>query len=596
MMKGEGGQILYIGKANNLRQRVRQYFLPRGDGRAIIPYLVAKIKTIDTIVVTSEKEALLLENTLIKEHKPRYNVLLKDDKTYVALKINDNHPWPMVSLFRYKGSAKPGSTYFGPYTSAESARMTLDLLHKLFPLRQCSDQEIVRRTRPCILYDMKQCVAPCVNKCTKEEYDLLVKQTIKFLKGQNKEVLKDLYQEMDLASSQLNFERAQAILNTIHYIEKTLEGQHVVKPLGVDTDVLAIYRQGDVVVMAQLIYRGGRLIGSNDFHFKEAVEDDDELLERFLLQYYQEKIDLPHEILLPHPIAETDLQAISQLISKDKFTVNILYPQRGEKKALVEMAEANAEASFKKKVDEKLLREKTLLEMQERLSLSKYPRRIECFDNSNLAGTQMVSTLVSFYEGEKETSRYRKYKISAPYEGDDYGAMKEAIYRRFKRGIEENNTPDLLIIDGGKGHLNAAIKILADLNLTPLLDVIALCKEEGRHDKGSTSELIFLPNIKDPIMLKPNSSILFLLQRIRDEAHRTAILYNRNLRTKGQIKSALHDIPGIGPAKAKALLLHFGSVKKLLEATSEEMLEVKGISKANVEALLAYKNRVLGQP
>lgn len=585
-MKDAHGEIIYVGKANNLRQRVRQYFLPRGDGRVIIPFLVAKVESIDTIIVTSEKEALLLENNLIKQHKPRYNALLKDDKAYIALKINDKHPWPMVGVVRYKGKPKADGSYFGPYTSAEAARETLDLLHTLFPLRQCSDQELVRRTRPCILYDMKRCVAPCVNRCTKEEYDKLVKNTAKFLKGQDREVLKDLYFEMERASENLEFEKAGVFLRTIQHLEKTLEGQKVDKPLGIDTDILAIYRQGEEVVLTKLIFRNGKLMGSFDYNFSSIAEEDPELLESFLVQHYENQNELPKEILLP--ISLPTAQALMEIISAGKRSVQILCPQKGEKKALVDMAYTNAEAAFLKRKDQQSIREKTLLEMQERFHLARYPRRIECFDNSSIAGTLVVSTMVAFYEGEKDSSRYRKYKIRNLAEGDDYAAMREVLERRYRRAKDEDDLPDLLILDGGKGHLNIAIKVLTELNLIAAIDVIGLAKEESRHDKGMTIEQVFLPNLKDPILLKSTSPILFLLQKIRDEAHRTAITYHRKLRSKKYVRSALDDIAGIGPAKRKALLTHFGSLKKLSEATEEEIRSVKGISQANVDAIMAF--------
>jgi len=585
LMKGKQDEVLYVGKAKNLRQRVRQYFLPRGDGRFIIPYLIAKVEKIDTIVVFSEKEALLLENTLIKQHKPRYNALLKDDKSYIALKINNKHPWPMISLVRYKGTPKPDGLYFGPYTSADSARKTLDLLNRLFPLRQCSDQELARRTRPCILYDMKRCIAPCVNRCTKEEYDHHVERTIKFLRGQDREILKELYEEMHLASENLEYEKAGSYLKTIQYIERTLEGQAVDKPSGVDSDTLAIFREGEEVILTQLLFRGGKLTGSRYYDFGSIAEEDVELIETFLIQHYEKQSELPKEILLP--VLPDDADAITDIISAGKRRVQLLAPQRGEKRLLVDMAYTNAEATFKKEKDAKTIREKTLLEMQERLHLSRYPRVIECFDNSNIAGTLVVSSLVAFYEGAKDTSRYRKYKIRSISGADDYGALREALERRYRKAKEENNLPDLLVIDGGKGHLNVALKVLQELNIISV-DVIGVAKEESRHDKGMTVEQIFLPNLKDPILLKRTSPVLFLLQQIRDEAHRTAITFHRKLRTKKNVSSALDEIRGIGPAKRKTLLNHFGSLKKLLEASEEEIKAVPKISKSNVKAILEF--------
>lgn len=586
LMKGREGNVLYVGKAKNIRQRVKQYFVPGRDGRLMVPYLIAKVFSIDTIVVFSEKEALLLENTLIKQHKPRYNALLKDDKTYIALKINNKHRWPTVMLVRYKGTPKPDGLYFGPYTSADSARQTLDLLQRIFPLRQCSDQELARRTRPCILYDMKRCIAPCVNRCTKEEYDAYVNRTIRFLKGQDREIIKELYQDMEAASEALEFERAASVHQTIKFLEKTLEGQIVDRPLGgVDADALAIFREGDEVILTQLIFRNGKLQGSRHYDFTAIAEEDAELLESFVLQHYEKQVDLPREILLP--VMPEASEALEEILSKSGKKITLAAPQKGEKKSFVDMAYINAEARFRKEKDAKTIREKTLLEMKEKLHLINYPNRIECFDNSSISGTSIVSTLVAFTDGVKDSSRYRKYKIRHVTQGDDYAAMHESLERRYRRGKEENDLPDLLVVDGGKGHLNIALKVLADLDIATV-DVIGLAKEEGRHDKGATAEQVFLPNIKDPILFKRTSPILFLLQQIRDEAHRTAIAYHRKLRIKKTVKSTLEDIAGIGPAKRKLLLKHFGSLKSLLEAKEEDLKALAGLTKSNITTLLAF--------
>jgi excinuclease ABC subunit C len=586
LMKDGHGNVLYVGKAKNLRQRVKQYFVSGRDGRLMVPYLVAKIETIDTIVVSSEKEALLLENNLIKQHKPRYNALLKDDKSYIALKISYEDQWPTVKLVRYRGKPDPNGLYFGPYTSAQAARQTLDLLNRLFPLRQCSDQELARRVRPCILYQMKRCAGPCVQKCTEEEYQHHLDRTIKFLRGQDREVLKDLYDEMKRLSEELEFEKAAQILRTIHQIEKTIESQHVDRPLGHDVDSIGIYRHGEDVLLVQLLFRGGRLVGSRHFDFTNIAEDDPELLASFLLQHYEAPIETPPEILVP--VILSDRTSVEEILSaRQKRKVALHLPQRGEKRALLMMAQANAEALFKSKKNEEILREKILLDMQERLHLSRYPSRIECFDNSNIAGSEPVSSLVAFTDGLKDSKRYRLYRLKMGTKPDDYAAMYEVLLRRYKRAKEENDLPDLVIVDGGKGQLNIALKVFEELNVTGL-EVIGLAKQQGRHDKGMTEEQIFLPNQKNPVIFKKNSPVLFLLQKIRDEAHRFAITFHRKRRSKQTVRSALDDIPGIGPAKRKALLTHFGSLKKIELATLEELQQVKGISRANIEAIQAF--------
>lgn len=586
LMKGQNGAVLYVGKAKNLRQRVKQYFFPGRDTRPSVPLLVAKVTDIETVIVTSEKEALLLENNLIKQYKPKYNALLKDDKTYIALKINNKHLWPTIRLVRYKGRPEPDGLYFGPYTSALAARTTLDLLNRIFPLRQCSDQELARRTRPCILYDMKRCIAPCVGKCSKEEYHAYVDKTIKFLRGQDTEILKELYQEMNRCAESLEFEQAANLLKTIRQIETTIESQQVDKPLGGDEDAIAIFRQGDQVVISLLIIRFGKLLGSRHFNFSHIVEEDEELLHSFLLQHYAKEDLLPQEILLPFDIS--DAEAVSEILAANRRRAVTLYaPQRGNKKALVDMAFANAEATFKKEKDFKAIREKTLLEMQEQLRLNRYPERIECFDNSHLSGNEPVSAMVAYFNGEKDKSRYRKYKLKTAVGQDDYSSFYEVLMRRYKRGKEENDLPDLLIIDGGKGHLNIALRVLSELNIITI-DVIAVAKEQGRHDKGITAEQVFLPNIKDPILLKRHSPILFLLQQIRDEAHRFVLSFQRKRRGKQSIQTAVTTIPGIGPAKSKRLLRHFGSLKRLLEASLADLQQVKGLSRTNVDAIQKF--------
>lgn len=585
LMKGRAGQVLYVGKAKNLRSRVKQYFSVSGDGRQMIPFLIERVEEIETIVTSSEKEALLLENTLIKQHRPKYNALLKDDKTYVALKVNIKHEWPRLSLVRYKGTPEQDGLYFGPYTSGFAAREIYELLNRVFRLRQCSDKEIARRTRPCILYDMGRCMAPCVNFCTKEEYDRHVDQAVRFLRGQDREIVRELTSEMQQASEKLEFEKAGALHRTIQQIENLLEGQVVHKVAGGNLDVIGVFRQAYHVTVVVLVVRGGKLTGSRSFTFDAIAEEDGELLESFLLQYYSKETDPIQEILLPLELpTEKNLEELFNEQFKKKVAISS--PQRGDKKLLLEMAQKNAEAYFKKENDAQAAIEKSLSEMQETLKLTRYPELIECFDTSNISGTNPVATLVAFSDGKKDSKRYRKYKIKTTEESpNDYAAMQEVLIRRFKRGKEENNLPDLLIVDGGKGHLNVARRVLEELDVVTV-DLIGLAKEEGRHDKGMTSEQIFLVNAKDPIILKKNSPLLFLLQNIRDEAHRTAIAFHRSLRSKSTIKSALSDIKGIGEAKRKILLKHFGSLKRVLEATEEDLIRVRGISKKDAAAIL----------
>lgn len=578
LMKDNEGKILYVGKAKNLRNRVKQYFVPGRDGREMVPYLTAQVKEIDTIIVTSEKEALILENNLIKKHKPKYNALLKDDKTYFSLMINHKHRWPMIRVARFKGKPPPGNLYFGPYVHGHAARETLELLRVLFPMRQCSDRELESRSRPCILYDLKRCIAPCVEKCTKEEYNILVKRVINFLRGHDTTVRKELKNEMEEAIKTLEFERADRIYTTLQFIEKTLEKQRVDKAGTGDRDVIGLYRQADMVVVTQLLFREGKLISANDHLFKHNAQENKELLSSFLIQQYADQEILPDEIILPLEVSKT-VEAL--------LNIKLHTPKKGNKLALLKMARTNAEAKFHREAN---LKEQTLLAMEEMFHLTNYPERIECFDNSNISGTEPVSALVVFSQGEKDSKSYRKYKIKTAGPSDDYGALKEVLTRRYKRAKEEDNLPDLLVIDGGKGHLNLALETLSSLDVSTV-DVIAVAKEEGRHDRGITAEQIFLPDEKEPRILKPNSPVLFLLQQIRDEAHRFAITFQRARRGKKSLASALDTLPGIGPVKKQRLLRRFGSLKRILEASPEEWLQVKGITKKDVETLTLTRSQ-----
>jgi excinuclease ABC subunit C len=590
LMKDLDGKVIYVGKAKQLKSRIKQYFAKRGDGRAMIPFLIRQIAHIDTIVVPSEKEALLLENTLIKKHQPKFNAILKDDKTFISLMINIKHPWPMIRLTRSKEGAKNDGLYFGPYTSAYAARQTYELLTRLFPLRQCSDEELKRRTRPCLLYSIKRCIAPCVGKCTKEEYGTFVDGAIQFLKGQNKEILKSLYQQMKISSEQMEYERAAALLQTIRQIEHVTESRaHVVNISGKNSDALALYREAEEVMLIQLLFREGNLVGSQHYPFSNILEEEEELLSSFILQHYKHLEGLPEEILLPIPLKDADL--IGEILTEaHKKKITILCPQKGEKRALVNIAEQNAKALFEQEKNKAQQLEKLLLDLQEILKLNRYPKRIACFDTSNISGTDPVASMVAFIDAEVDKKNTRLFKIKTAQRSDDYGAMREVLTRHLTKAKEEDNLPDLIIVDGGKGQLNVALDVFKELDIASV-DVIALAKEEGRHDKGMTAERVFLPEHHDPIHLNPRSNLLFLLQKIRDEAHRKAIGFHRKRREKRTFTSALDEIPGIGPTKRARLLTHFGSVEKIRSASADELSQVKGITKKDIALIIKHLNK-----
>jgi len=483
------GQVLYIGKAINLRVRVRQYFAGH-DNRAMVPYLTEQVADVQTILVRSEKEALLLESQLIKEYQPKYNVLLKDDKSFIAIRINPKGFWPKAAIVRSRTGLKQDGTLFGPFSNAYAARETLEEIYKLFRLRQCSDEEFKRRTRPCLLYDIKRCTAPCVGRVSKEEYDAQVKRAILFLKGQNKEVVEILEREMEKASEQLEFERAGEILRRIKSIQKTIEKQSVIKAQGMDCDVIGVVRRAGMVTFAKLLYRGGRLLNAKHFHFTDQVGETEELLVTFLVQHYLHREELPKELYLPFPIKECD--SLEELIG-----VKVLQPTKGKKKDLVLLATKNAQAGFEQVEKEMVQADRVLFALQEQLDLSRVPTLIDCIDNSNLSQSEPVSAVISFRGVEPEKKRYRTYRIKSAKPGDDVGAMYEVLMRRLSRQKEEGTLPDLLIVDGGKGQLGAALRATQELDLVSV-DVIGVAKERGRHDRGQTLEQIFLPGAKEP--------------------------------------------------------------------------------------------------
>ena len=578
LMKNSRDVVIYVGKAKNLKVRIKQYFIPGRDSRPMIPFLVEEIAHIDTIVVPTEREALLLENTLIKKHQPKYNAFLKDDKTFISLMVNHKHPWPKISLFRYKGKPPKDGLYFGPYTSAFAARQTYDLLCRLFPLRQCSDEELKRRTRPCLLYGIKRCIAPCINLCTKEEYHTFVQGAIDFLKGEDKKILHHLREEMEKAADKLEFEKAAALLQTIEQIEHVIQKKSVIaKAAGKDIDALALYRAGNEVMVMQLLFREGKLVGSEHYSFSDVIESDEELFSSLLLQLYQHKKPLPEEILLPLPPS----QVLSEILG-----TTVHHPLKGEKKEIIDIALTNAKATFEKEKNHAFVREKLLLDLQDKLKLSRFPERIECFDTSNLSGSNLVASMVAFTHGEYDKKRTRLYKIRDINKGDDYAAMHQVLSRRLIRAKEENDLPDLVIVDGGKGQLSTALKVIKELDIATV-DVVAVAKQQGRHDRGMTEEQLFLPHHSEPILLDNRSPLLFLLQKIRDAAHTRAIGFQRKKQKSSLLTSALASIPGIGPVKQKRLLSHFGSLARIKKASDEELKKVQGITAKDIAAIRA---------
>ena len=589
LMKDAAGKILYIGKAVSLRARVRSYFNRSGDTRAFIPLLDDLLADIEVVLTSNEKEALILENTLIKKHKPRFNVMLRDDKNFISLRLDGHQDYPRLEVVRR--ARDDGAWYFGPYSSAASIRETLRVVNRHFQLRTCSDAEFRARTRPCLEHMIGRCPAPCVYDVPKEAYQRSVQEVRLFLAGKGSELADELAARMRTAATAERFEEAARVRDQLRAVERSLERQRVVQDDSVERDIFGVHRAGPHLTIALMLMRQGRLSDSKAFHFSRQEFPTEELLSNFLGLYYDGGASIPREVLLP--LAFEGIGALGEWLSeKAGRNVSLLVPQRGEKLRGVEMASANAEQAAKAEIARGDDLADTLARLERRLSLQKPPRVVECYDISNFQGTESVGSCVCFVDGRPDKSRYRRYRIRTVEGQDDFAMLYEVLTRRLRSGVEKGNLPDLLVIDGGKGQLNVAIAAMRDLGVTGL-DVISLAKsrvvdepdtaglaEVADSDGGvqHSPERVFIPGVKDPIVLKQNTSEIFLLQRLRDEAHRFAITYHRKLRDRRTLRSALEEIAGVGPSRRRALLRRFGSVKGVREATLEDLISVPGIS------------------
>jgi excinuclease ABC subunit C len=574
-----------VGKAKNLRARVRQY-ARGGDGRVQIPFLLAQLTDVEILVTGSEKEALLLEDTLIKQYRPRYNIRLKDDKSYWHVKVTTQDPWPRLFLTRQ--IVKDGSKYLGPFHSSTAVQETLEIIRKIFPLRTCSDTVFRNRTRPCLEYQIKRCLGPCTLPVDPEEYQRQLKGALLLLEGKNTELVDQLTLRMQEAAAALRFEEAARLRDQIRAITQTGEKQRVALPLGNDQDIFGLYREGGSVEVQILFVRAGKLLGNQEYSFDDNEFPDEEVLGELLTQFYQGERFVPDEVILP--VVLEDAAVREELLTERKGKkVIVLCPQRGDKVRLVEMAQENARQSFSEKRHSAEQKEKTLDNLRRALHLRNAPKRIECFDISNIQGNLAVGSMVVFDEGEPDKNRYRRFRIKTVAGADDFAMMYEVLTRRYRRALEEHDLPDLLVVDGGKGQLGVAVEVLRELGITEV-DVIGLAKMRTERDPFSeevahSAERVFLPGRKNPVVLKPNSTALFLLQQVRDEAHRFAITYHRLLRAKERLGSPLDTVPGIGPARRKALLRHFGSLKRVYAATVEELTQVPGVTLAMAEEI-----------
>ena len=588
LMKDAQGKIIYIGKANDLKSRIGSYFTGK-DTRPMAPFLMSRVKDIDYITTATEKEALILENNLIKQHRPRYNVILRDDKTYYHLCIDPAETYPRLQLARKR--LNNAALYFGPYPSGLAAKETLRFVQHVFPLRSCRNRDFKLRGRPCLEHQMGRCFAPCKGLIDKASYRKLVENTVSFLQGRRRSLVTEIKAQMEAAAQNLNFEEAALLRDRIGALEHALEKQNVDWAGTKDQDVLGVYVHEDVYQLCILFVRAGKLLGSKSFVPVKMKMELNEIISSTLTQYYDGGANIPDEIILPCSLPDETVIA-EWLTDKKEKKVMLTIPARGTKNSLLDMAVANARSlweSGQKKEEQKTDAMKIL---QEKLFLAKLPRRMECYDISNISGKHAVGSMIVFQDGEPDKSAYRRFRIKTVSESDDYAMMYEVLSRRFARS---ENLPDLVVVDGGKGQLNVALSVLKDLKIK--LDVIGLAKEERTIISGSliikkkdrkSEDRVYLPRRKDAVYLSAWPHALRMLQQARDEAHRFALSYHHRLKQNDDLRSILDEIPDIGKSRKEVLLKHFGSVQQVKNATIEELQKVPGIGKELAEKI--YKS------
>ena len=603
LMRDGSGKILYVGKAASLRHRLSSYFASSAGLPPKIRRMVTKLTDFEFIVTESEQEALILECNLIKEHQPPYNARLKDDKSYPFIKLDMTEEFPLVYVTRKV--TDDGARYFGPYANATSVRRTLAVLKKLFPYRSCTKTITGTDDRPCLDYYIHRCVGPCIGAANKDEYGEIIDQVAMFLEGKTETIVNGIKTRMEEASEELEFERAAALRDQIQAIEKVHEGQKVLHLTSENVDIIAA-AQGKRESWVEVFFiRKGKLIGRDNFLMHSTPDDDmDEVLSAFIKQFYDATPYVPPKLIVRQPISDSG--AIEEwLTQKRQSKVQIHVPQRGEKRKLVRMVADNASQALEqltiRRIHEETNNSSAMEELQEALSLPNMPRRIECYDISNTQGTNSVGSMVVFEDGKPKTSHYRRFKIKTVEGPDDYSSMKEVLTRRFKRLSESRKTnkskgpqqasengakkteawgviPDLVIIDGGKGHLGAALQVFLELGIDDV-PLSSLAKE---------NEELFVPYSPDGIVLPRTSQALFLVQRVRDEAHRFAITFHRQRRSKQNIQSAMDLVPGIGPKRKRMLMRKFGSLKGVREAPLEDIAAVPGMTMKAARALKSH--------
>ncbi len=582
LFKDSQGRVIYVGKAASLRHRVKAYFSPNIN-LPKLQRLVARISDFEYMVTDSEQEALILEYNLIKKFRPSYNVRLKDDKTLPYLKIDLKNDWPSVRITRR--FHKNGDRYFGPFASASSLRQTIRLIKKIFPFRSCTQNITGKDAKPCLEYHIHRCLGPCTGIVSKEEYDEVIKQVILFLEGKQELVLRDIRQKMEKASQQLQFEKAALLRDQIQAIERVIEGQRIAITVRGDQDVIALAQTKDLAYVEIFFIRNNKLIG-RDYILLDGIQDEEpsQIMTSFVKQYYASSTSIPPQILLQYPVEEPAV-ITKWLASQRGAPVRLHVPRKGVKKQLLDIVTENARQGltlYQAKQSTIIQSALALEELKERLDLPKVPLRIEAYDISNIRGNLAVGSMTVLDKGMPKPSHYRRFKIRSVAGIDDYAMIQEVLRRRFRKHLAAEDKwavmPDLVLIDGGKGHLNAALEIMKELGMNSI-PTASLAKEK---------EEVFIPGKSEAVDIPQTSAALYLLQRIRDEAHRFALGYHQRLRHKEGIASALDSIPGIGPKRKKALLKKFGSVQAIKEASTEELTAVEGVTARLAEKVKEY--------
>ena len=569
LMLDSKSAVLYMGKAKDLFKRLSSYAHFSGAEHNKTAIMLSRVRKIDTIITTTEKEALILEASLIKKHKPKYNIILRDDKNYPYIRVTIQEEWPRVMMVRRKKKDK--ARYFGPYASSSAMWATLKLISTLFPLRHCKGSKLKKRSRPCLNRQIGRCLAPCTGNANIKLYQEHVENILLLLEGRNRALTGQLQKQMKTSSDSLEFEKAATIRDQISALSRTLEKQVISASHSKNQDVFGFGRQDTAVTIAILFIRDGLINGSRTFFLADPYGDDASILSQVLGQFYDIDTLVPKEILLP--FMPNNMSLLREFLS-DKTTqkITVKVPQRGDNLQLVTMANTNAMQIFREKEKKEASWQSLSRAMLKKLHLKRSPEKIECLDISNIGGKQAVGSLVSFTKGEPDKNNFRHYKIRTIEGPDDYAMMKEVIRRRLRRGIDEDTLPDLFVVDGGRGQLSMALAVADEFSITDRLDWLGIAKE-----KKGEGEKLYKPGRKNPIFLQPHNPVLLYLMRIRDESHRYGVTFHRKLRNKATLFSELDTIPGIGKEKKRNLLKHMGSLKRIKTATIDELREVKGI-------------------